>query len=405
MSYDHLAGIRVVELSMYAFAPACAAVLADWGADVIKIVPPGRADPMLGKTVIGGLPDKDVPVAFMWEQLNRGKRCIGLDVSTAEGRQVIDKLLESADVFLTNLLPDARRRFGIDVDRVQALNPRIIYARASGHGPDGPQKDAGGFDHTDFWARTGLAHAASSVAGEFVPQPGPALGDVASGAMLAGAISTALFKRERTGEGGVIDVSLLSAGVWMFAPAIIASQLYDVDTIPRYSHMDQPNPLVTAYKTRDGREIYLAGVQTEKKFRELIALLGVPHLADDPRFETGALRLRNSRECIAELDKAFAARDLAEWLPLFKDCPVPWGLVQTASEAARDVQVAANHFVVDVEGDGATYPLVASPAQFDSRRPSLERAPQHGEHTEAVLMEIGMDWSEIEALKAKSVVN
>jgi crotonobetainyl-CoA:carnitine CoA-transferase CaiB-like acyl-CoA transferase len=309
LPYNLLSGVKVVELSMYAFAPACAAVLADWGADVIKIVPPDKADPMMGKKVIGGLPDKDVPIAMMWEQLNRGKRCIGLDVASDESRAVMKRLLEEADVFVVNLLPDARKRFGIDVDEVRVINPRLIYARASGHGPEGPEKEAGGFDHTDFWARSGIAHAASSVSGEFVPQPGPAMGDVASGANLAGAICAALYRRSNTGVGGVIDVSLLSTGVWMFGPAIVASQLYDVDTIPRYNHANQPNPLVTAFKTRDGREIYLSGIQTEKNFGELCAILGVPGLPKDPRFTTGELRLKNVRECIVELDKAFAARD------------------------------------------------------------------------------------------------
>ncbi len=405
MPYNLLSGVKVVELSMYAFAPACAAVLADWGADVIKIVPPDKADPMMGKKVIGGLPDKDVPVAMMWEQLNRGKRCIGLDVASDASKAVMKRLLEEADVFVVNLLPGARKRFGIDVDEVRAINPRLIYARASGHGPEGPEKDAGGFDHTDFWARSGIAHAASSVSGEFVPQPGPAMGDVASGANLAGAICAALYRRSNTGEGGVIDVSLLSTGVWMFGPAIVASQLYDVDTIPRYNHANQPNPLVTAFKTRDGREIYLSGIQTEKNFGELCAILGVPGLPEDPRFITGELRLKNVRECIVALDQAFAARDLAEWLPLFQKCPVPWAVVQNAREAFHDPQVQANGFVTQVESEVASYHLTASPAQVDGEHLTVSRAPQHGEHTETVLMELGFEWDAIEALKLSGTVN
>ena len=184
MAYDLLDGVKVIELSMYAFAPSCAAVLADWGADVIKIVPPTSADPMKGNP-IAGLPNKDVGIAFMWEQLNRGKRCIGLDVAKPEGREIMADLLREADVFVLNLLPGARGRMGLDVADVQAINPKIIYARASGHGDLGPERDLGGYDHTDYWARTGIAHAASMASGEFVPQPGPAMGDASSGAFLA----------------------------------------------------------------------------------------------------------------------------------------------------------------------------------------------------------------------------
>ncbi|HQV58897.1 MAG TPA: CoA transferase, partial [Ilumatobacteraceae bacterium] len=252
MAYDMLDGVRVVEVSMYAFAPSCAAVLADWGADVIKVVPPTVADPMVSPTIIGGLPKVDVGVAFMWEITNRGKRCVAVDLTTADGRDIVHRLVAKADVFITNLLPNARQRFALDVAELQAITPDLIYARATGHGPAGPEADAGGFDHTDFWARTGMGHAASMVADEFVPQPGPALGDLASGAFLAGGIAAALFRRSRTGQGAVVDVSLLSSGMWMFSPGIVASQLFGVEAIPRLRHAHQPNPLVAAYTTADG---------------------------------------------------------------------------------------------------------------------------------------------------------
>jgi crotonobetainyl-CoA:carnitine CoA-transferase CaiB-like acyl-CoA transferase len=404
LTYDLLDDVKVVELSMYAFAPACAAVLSDWGADVIKVVPPAVADPMKGNP-IAGLPQIDVGVAFMWEQLNRGKRCIGLDVSKPEGRDVLMRLLADADVFLTNLLPQARKRFGIDVADVRAVNPRIIYARASGHGDRGPERDLGGFDHTDFWARTGIGHAASAAVGEFVPQAGPALGDASSGAFLAGAIAAALYKRGRTGEGAEIDVSLLSAGLWVFAPAIIASQLYGVDTIPRYSHAKQKNALVTAYTTRDGRQVYFAGIRTDKGFAEFAEIIGRPDLVEDARFSSNALRIQNVGELIAALDAIFAERDLADWVERLKASTTPWAVVQSAAEAAKDPQTQANGYVAPVEGERGTYPLVVSPAQFNNAAPTLSRAPDHGEHTEQILLELGVEWSEVEALKAGGVVN
>ena len=401
MSYDLLDGVRVVELSMYALVPSAAAVLADWGADVVKVVPVKVADPMLGNP-IAGLPKKDVGVAFMWELLNRGKRCVGLDVSTDEGRQILLDLVSKADVFITNLLPGARARFRIDRDDLTAANPALIYGRASGHGSDGPERGAGGFDHTDFWARTGIAHAASMVAGEFIPQPGPALGDLAGGAFLAGAIAAALYRRTRTGQGSLVDVSLLSSGMWVGAPAVIASQLYDVDTIPRMSHLKLPNPLVAAYTTRDGRQIYLAGIVTEGHFENFCETIDRKDLLEDERFATGTERLAHARECIELLDGIFASRDLADWVVVLQGLTTPWTVVQTAAEAANDPQVVANGLVATVDG---RYRSVRSPAQFDELRPDLRRAPQHGEHTEEVLLELGRSWDDIAALKAAEAIS
>jgi crotonobetainyl-CoA:carnitine CoA-transferase CaiB-like acyl-CoA transferase len=403
MAYDLLEGVKVVEVSMYAFAPASAAVLGDWGADVIKVVPPLIPDTLMGNA-IGGLPDKDVGVAFMWEIMNRGKRCIGADVSTDDGRDVVMDLVRQADVFITNLLPARRRRFRLDPDDLFEVNPRLIYGRASGHGDRGPEREYGGYDHTDFWARTGIGHAASMVAGEFAPQAGPALGDLASGAFLAGAIAAALFRKERTGRGAIVDVSLLAAGMWVAAPGVVASQLYGVDNIPRYRHADLPNPLVAGYATRDGRMIYLAGIQTEGHFENFCRLIGRDELLTDPRFANGVARQAHTRECIAVLDEVFAERDLVDWVKILEGLSTPWSIVQSAAEAAVDPQVVANEYVTQVEGARGPFPLVASPAQFDGEPTTLRRAPDHGEQTEEILLELGRDWDEIARLKEKGAV-
>jgi crotonobetainyl-CoA:carnitine CoA-transferase CaiB-like acyl-CoA transferase len=400
VSYDLLEDVTVVELSMYAFAPSASAVLADWGAHVVKVVPPKAADPMMG-TPIAGLPGKDVGVAFMWELLNRGKRCMAVDVGSEEGRQVLLELVERADVFVTNLLPGARSRMGIEPDDLFSLNSGLIYARATGHGAEGPEREAGGFDHTDFWARTGIAHAASMVSDEFVPQPGPAMGDLSAGAFLAGAIAAALYRRARSGKGAVVDVSLLSSGLWVSSPAVVASELYGVDAIPRMRHADLPNPLVAAYATRDGRQIYFAGIMTEGHFENFCEVIDRPDLLHDERFATGRDRMRNARECIAVLDAVFAERDLADWIEAFQGLTTPWTVVQTAAEAARDAQTEANGFVGRVEGRCS---LVRSPATFDGGRPELTRAPEHGEHTEEVLLELGRSWEDIAALKEAGAV-
>jgi crotonobetainyl-CoA:carnitine CoA-transferase CaiB-like acyl-CoA transferase len=405
MSYDVLEGVKVVELSMYAFAPSAAAVLADWGADVVKVVPPTVADPMMG-TPIARLPERDVGVEFMWEIMNRGKRCIGLDVSHADGQQVLHDLVAGADVFVTNLLPDARRRFRVDTDDLFAVNGRLVYARATGHGDKGDERDRGGYDVTDFWARTGVGHAASQVSTEFVPLLGPAFGDLTSGAFLAGGIAAALFRRERAGRGAVVDVSLLSSGMWVLSPGVVGSLLYDIDTIPRFRHAEAPNPLVAVYTTRDGRQLYLGGIQTEGHFENFCEVVDRRDLLDDPRFATGSARLAHAAECVVVLDEIFGRRTLAEWTQQLTKLTTPWMVVQTAAEASRDPQVVANDMVVDVAVDGArrTFPLVASPAQFDGLPPTLTRAPEHGQHTEEVLEELGRSWDEIAELKQRGAV-
>ncbi len=336
--------------------------------------------------------------------MNRGKRCIGLDASTAEGREVLLDLVRRADVFITNLLPGARRRFGLDTDDLFAVNGRLVYGRATGHGDRGPERESGGYDHTDFWARTGIGHAASLVADEFVPQAGPALGDLTAGAFLAGGIAAALFRRERTGRGAIVDVSLLSSGMWVFSPSAVASQLYDIDAIPRVRHVDLPNALVAAYRTKDDRLVYLAGVQTEGHFENFCDVIGRRDLLGDNRFATSADRATHARECIEILDAIFADRTLAEWVPMLDRLSTPWTVVKNAREAATDAQVVANGLVTDVDGPTRSYPLVRSPAQFDGELPPVRSAPDHGEHTEAVLLELGRDWDEIARLKQSGAV-
>lgn len=403
--YDILDGIRVVEVAMYAFGPSAAAVLGDWGADVIKVVHPAFGDPMRGAP-IADLPPRDDDLSFMWEILNRNKRSVAIDISTEAGRELLDDLIRDADVFLTSFLPDSRRRLRIDVDDVRSVNAGIVYARASGQGTRGPDAEKGGYDHTSYWCRTGIAHAAAQVTSEFIPQIGPAFGDLASGFTLAAGVAGALLRRERTGRSAVVDVSLLSTGMWMFAPGIVASELFDVDTIPRRRHADLPNPLVAAYETRDGRQIYLAGVRTDGDWKNFCACIGREDLVDDARFADGPARLTNRSECIRTLDEVFATRSLDEWREALDKLTTPWTIVQTAREVHRDAQVIENDYLVPVLAQGQTpVTLVASPVQFDEAPPALRPAPEHGEHTEQVLLETGRSWDDIVALKEQHIIN
>lgn len=384
---------------MYAFGPACAAVLGDWGADVIKIVHPSFADPMRGNPV-AGLPQRDDDLAFMWEQLNRNKRSVTLDVATAAGRAVLDELLATADVFVTNLLPDSRARLRLDVDDVRAVNPAIIYARGTGQGARGPERGRGAFDHTSFWCRSGIGHAASLTADEFQVLIGPAMGDLTSGFALAAGVAGALVRRARTGEGAVVDASLLSTGMWLLSPAIVASKLYDIDSLPRQRHHEAGIPLVAAYRTADAREVYFAGVRTDLDFRNLCQCLGHEELADHEQFHTPALRSVNNVALVAALDALVGSQPLSHWVERFQDLRTPWSIAQTAREVHDDPQVIANDYLTTVHAQGRTpVDLVSSPVQFDEVPATLRPAPEHGAHTEEVLLELGHTWDTISALR------
>ena len=401
---DVLRGFRVVEVAMYTFGPSAAAVLGDWGADVVKVVHPDFADPLMGSPV-ADLPDRDVDVKFLWEICNRNKRSVGIAIDQPQGHAVLDRLVRTADVFLTSFLPGSRARLGIDIDDIRRVNPDIVYARASGQGPAGPEGDKGGYDHTSYWARTGIAHGAAQVTGEFIPQIGPTFGDLASGFALASGVTAALLQRERTGYAPVVDVSLFGTGLWMFSPSVVASELYDVDTIPRVRHRDLPNPLVAAYTTKDTRQVYLAGVRTDGDWANFCECIGRPDLATDARFHDGPSRLAHRQECIELLDAVFASRCLDEWRTALARLTTPWSVVQSAREVHTDEQVLANGYVVPaVDPDGRAFTLVASPVQFDGERTPLRSAPGHGVDTDALLEELGYDEAEALALKEVSAV-
>jgi crotonobetainyl-CoA:carnitine CoA-transferase CaiB-like acyl-CoA transferase len=403
--YQVLKGFRAIDVSMFAFGPTAGAVLADWGADVIKIMHPQYVDPLQHGGIAAVLPPARKQVSALWEVVNRGKRCIALDIARPEGRAVLVELLRTADVFITSFLPAARRKLRIDIEDIRTINPRIIYARASGFGPRGPEGDKPGFDHTAFWARSGIAHANMQIADEFIPQLSPAFGDILSGFTLASGVTAALLQRERTGEAAVVDVSLMATAMFALAPSIVAADIYGIDAIPRVRHAQQPNALATAYRTRDGRYLYIIGVMTEAAWRNLCECIGRPGLADDPRFNAEAARAANSAALVGVLDDIFASRTLAEWQQALKHFESAWCEVQSARELHDDPQAIANEYIVPVESaQGELFPLVASPVQFDRRGTALRRAPLPGEHTEEVLRELGKTADEIAGLKAGKAV-
>jgi crotonobetainyl-CoA:carnitine CoA-transferase CaiB-like acyl-CoA transferase len=398
-------GIRVVEVASWTYVPVAGAVLAEWGADVIKIEHPEMGDPQRGLAAMGLVPTGPGGVAHMMELPNRGKRSVGLDMKTEEGRQLLLKLCERADVFLTNFRPQARRKLRIDVEDVRAVNPDIIYVRGSGQGQRGPESERGGYDGCTFWARGGPADIVSDPDDYPIAQPGPAFGDVIGGLTIAGGISAALFHRQRTGEAVIVDNSLLATSMWATGASSLAAGLFGIGRMPKGDRTKVPNPIVNTYKTADGRYLSLVMLESDRYFGDLVGLLGAPQLADDPRFVDAAARAQNSTACVGALDELFAKKTLTEWMEILMAAKGVWAAVQTPGEVLEDPMALANGYVRDVEArSGTVFRMVASPLQFDETPPDLTRGPDHGEHTDEVLAELGLDMDEILDLKVKGAV-
>jgi crotonobetainyl-CoA:carnitine CoA-transferase CaiB-like acyl-CoA transferase len=403
--HEVLKGIRVIEVAQYVFVPVAGAVLSEWGAETIKVEPPKTGDAYRGLRSTGPLKIEGA-VNFAIEHANRGKRSIGLDLAKPEGREVLAELVRTADVFLTNLLPESRARLSIEVEDIRAINPRIVYARGTGVGERGPERNRGGFDYATFWARAGSASGATPPGAERpAPMPSGGYGDTTGGLALAGGIAAALFARERTGEAPVVDLSLLGLGMWSMGSAIAGSLAQNQVWQPM-ARVPATNALAGSYRTRDGRWIILVCLQGFAQWPEFCRCVMRPEWIDDERFNSHDRFVENTSACATLLDDLFAEQPLARWREVLAKFSGVWEVVQDTLEVARDPQALANGYVSQLESaDGTSFELVASPVQFDETPPSSRRAPEAGEQTEEILLELGFDWKRIEALKTMGVVS
>jgi crotonobetainyl-CoA:carnitine CoA-transferase CaiB-like acyl-CoA transferase len=308
-------------------------------------------------------------------------------------------------VFLTSYLPSRRAHFGIDVDDIRAVNPDIIYVRGSGYGPIGPDSDRPGYDAVSFWSRGGVGQALTPDEVQEPVRPTPAFGDLLGGMTIAGGVAAALYKRTTTGETSVVDVSLLGLAAYTMTPLVTASNLYKEAPLPTFGHSDAPNPLVGNYRTKDNRFIMLMMLQADKFYTEVTNLIGRPDLATDSRFADGHSRFLNRVELIQILDEVFAGRTVDEWRTALAPLSGAWTVVQDPSELSSDPAVVANGYIPTVTAmNGAPYALPANPVQFDQEQVVPTGAPEHGQHTEEILLEAGISWEAIEQYKNDQAV-
>jgi crotonobetainyl-CoA:carnitine CoA-transferase CaiB-like acyl-CoA transferase len=400
-----LAGVRVIEVASWVFVPAAAAVLADWGADVIKIEHPASGDPQRGLVVseYGGPGQRRNPPL---EQANRGKRSVAVDLAVPEGLDLLYKLVAGADVFLTNFLPQVRTRLKIDEDSIRQVNPGIVYAKGDGYGPRGPDANTPGFDGTAYLARGAVAHSLRSADDEWPVTGTGGQGDMPSAMTLAGGIAAGLFERERTGRGPRVDVSLLGTAMWSMAPGVVAVAANGLGNPVRVRREENMNPLTIYYRLKDGRYIKLSQLQSDRFFAALTECLGVPGLAADERFRDSTARAANRAACVAALDEAFGRYDLDELRLRLEPLNGPWSAVQSVRDLVDDPQVHANGYLMDVvDKAGEKFQVVAAPVQFDEYRPEAVTAcPGHGEHTDEVLLGLGLTLDELLELKVSGAV-
>jgi crotonobetainyl-CoA:carnitine CoA-transferase CaiB-like acyl-CoA transferase len=404
---DIMKGIRILEVAEHTFVPAASAVLADWGADVIKIEHALRGDAMRGIAQSGTV-SFATKVHVLLEHSNRGKRSVGVDISVPQGLDLIYRLAAKSDVFLTNKTLPVLRKLKLDVPDIRRHNPKIVYVRGTAFGTRGPDGDKGGYDFSSYWCRSGSAASCTPQGmNGLVAQPGPGYGDSIGAMTIAGGIAGALLKRERTGQPSVVDVSLLSTGVWALGQSIGLSLQsgQPMGAPPVGGHAAVTNPLVGTYRTSDGRYVSLVMLQAFVYWPDFCKHIERPELAGDARFDSVEKLAKNALQAVEIIRGVIAKKSLAEWTRQFQTMRGQWAPVQNTLEVAADPQVRAMGYIAKATtSDGTPFELGASPVQFDEQPTPTKRSPEFNEHGDEVLQELGLDMEQILELRIAGAV-
>jgi len=401
MNTNHIfAGLKVVDLSSFLAGPGAATVLSDFGADVIKVEPPGIGDPHRVTYKIPPFPS--AKENYSWQLSNRNKRGLALDLKSPRSTEILERLVKWADVLVVNFPRPVRKRLKLTYEDIAPWNPRLVYADITGYGDEGPDTDLPGFDITAYWSRSGLLDMTRD-AGAPPTLPVPASGDHATAMGLYSAIVTGLYRRERTGEGCYVTTSLLGEGLWASA-VLVQAALCNAKFYPLHDRKKPPNALFNVYQTSDDRWFLI--VMQPKDWPALPAAIGHLELLADPRFADDAARAKNSGQLAAILDQIFAEQPLAHWHDVFERARITYGIVKTAAEVTTDPQVLANELIVPIEGAGEHLTrTVSSPIKIHGvPKAKARRAPELGEHNDEVLRELGFGADQIEGFRASATI-
>jgi crotonobetainyl-CoA:carnitine CoA-transferase CaiB-like acyl-CoA transferase len=400
MTTDNIfSGLKVVDLSSFIAGPSAAVILSDFGADVIKVEPPtGDLWRMLYKVP----PQPRAKDNYLWHLNNRNKRGLALDLKSPHAATILERLVKWADVMIVNTPHPARRRLKLEYEDVAAWNPRLIYADLTGYGEHGPDANLPGFDVTAYWARSGLL-ALTRDAGAPPTLPVAGSGDHATAVGIYSAIVTALYRRERTGQGSYVTTSLLAEGVWAGAVSVQAA-LCNATFYPLHDRKNPPSMLMNVYRASDDSWFLL--VLEPSRWPALAKGIGRPDLLTDARFSDATTQAANAAQLTAILDEVFASQPMAHWHEVFERADITFGRVQTPADVAKDPQLRENGIVVPLEGAGGQLDsTISSPLQVHGvTKAPARRAPELGEHTDEVLKELGFDPNQIEGLRAGGAI-
>lgn len=401
MATDNIfSGLKVVDLASFIAGPGAATILSDFGAEVVKVEPPGIGDPY--RLVYKMPPQPSSMDNYSWHLDNRNKRGMAVDLKSPRAKEVLERLVKWADVLVINFPPPVRKRLKLTYEDLAPWNPRLIYADVSGYGDDGPDADLPGFDITAYWARSGLL-ALTRDAGAPPTLPPSGSGDHATAVGLYGAIVTALYRRERTGQGSHVTTSLVAEGAWSCSLYVQAA-LCGAKFFPLHDRTNPPNAIINVYQTSDDNW-FLIVVQA-KDWPALAKAIGRPDLVSDVRFGDEKARVANSPQLTEVLDQAFASQPLAHWRSALDQAHITYGVVRHPSEAISDPQLVANDIIVPLEGAGENLKhTISSPLKVHGvTKVPARRAPDIGEHNDEVLKELGFTSNDIEGLRAANTI-